>query len=87
MKRIDNIKRKLAVLKPHYLEVIDESHLHVGHIGNSGLPETHFAIKISAGLFKGMSLIDQHKILNQLLKDEFENGLHALSIKIGEKNE
>jgi BolA family transcriptional regulator, general stress-responsive regulator len=79
MKRYLRIKQILDVLKPHYLEINDQTHLHSKH--SSGL-ETHFEIKISADLLKEKKLLEQHKIINDLLREEFNNGLHAISIKI-----
>lgn len=75
------IKQKLATLKPHYLEIIDQTYLHTDHI-NIGTSETHFCIKISADIFADKNRIKQHSIINELLSDEFNTGLHALSIKI-----
>ena len=65
------------------LEVINKSNLHQGHLGDDGSGETHFDIVIFAEEFKLGNLLQHHRKINQLLKDEFEkNGLHALSIKI-----
>lgn len=82
MQRIKDIKTKLDSLKPHYLEVIDESHLHKGHLGPDQLQETHVRITIAADVFAEISRVMQHKMINELLADEFKEGLHALSIKI-----
>ena len=86
MSRKEIIQTKLSVLNPHFLKVIDESSLHAGHIGNpSGTAESHFIIEINAKELDGLSLIKQHRIINNILKDEFDNGLHALSIRIKPK--
>jgi BolA protein len=82
MSKKNIIADKLATLKPNILEIIDESDLHSGHAGNPGSRETHFRITLSSNHFKSKSKLEQHKIVNQLLKEEFKNGLHALSIKI-----
>lgn len=76
------IADKLATLNPHILEIIDESELHSGHADNPGSSETHFRITLSSNHFKSKTKLEQHKIVNQILKEEFKNGLHALSIKI-----
>lgn len=80
MTRVDRIKSKLDVLKPHYCEIINESHKHANH--TNGATESHFIIKISSDAFVGKSLLAGHKIINQLLADELASGLHALSINI-----
>ncbi|MGI4775548.1 MAG: BolA family protein [Janthinobacterium lividum] len=82
MTRIDRIKQTLSVLKPQYLEVIDQTPNHVGHLGQDGSLETHITLKIVSSSFDKMLLIKQHKIINDMLKEEFDSGLHALSIKI-----
>jgi len=82
MTRTFRIKQKLMVLKPQYLEVIDETPKHVGHLDNDGSAETHLVIKISAESLNSLSRVKQHQAINDLLSDEFGQGLHALSIKI-----
>ncbi|WP_341757870.1 BolA family protein [Candidatus Tisiphia endosymbiont of Ditula angustiorana] len=78
MTKINRIKRKLDVLKPHYCEIVDESYKHASH--NGGITESHLKIKIFSAAFIGKSLLEQHKIINNLLADELASGLHALSI-------
>ena len=38
--------------------------------------------KVAAKELDDLSMIKQHRIINNILKDEFDNGLHALSINI-----
>ena len=80
MHRCTRIKHKLDVLKPHYLKIIDESHLHIGHIDYA--VETHLRIKISAICLNDKTRLAQHFLINQILQDEFAHGLHALSIEV-----
>lgn len=77
------IEHKLNTLKPHILKVINNSADHAGHAGNpDNSDNSHFTVQISATIFDNLNKIQQHRIINNLLKDEFANGLHALSIKI-----
>jgi len=69
-------------LNPQFLEVKNNSHLHAGHAGDNGTGETHFAITIKSAKLSKSSKIKAHRKINQLLKDEFKNGLHALEIKV-----
>lgn len=69
-------------LRPKFLEVKNNSNLHHGHLGDDGSGETHFAIIIESEEFKNLSKIQAHRKINDLLKDEFKNGLHALEIKV-----
>jgi BolA protein len=83
MRRKEIIEQKLSVLNPHILNILNESAKHFGHSGNpDNDDETHFAIEICAQKLNNLSKIDQHRCINNLLKEEFTKGLHALSIKV-----
>ena len=82
MKRQETIEQKLSVLKPQYLEIINDSYLHSSHKSSPANGESHFTIKILADSLSCHSLIEQHKIIKNLLKEEFTRDLHALSIII-----
>ncbi len=69
-------------LKPEFLEVKNNSHLHAGHAGDNGTGETHFAIEIKSPQLVGLSKVAAHRKINTLIKEEFKKGLHALEIKI-----
>ncbi len=47
--RAAEIERRLAVLAPTRLEVIDDSDNHRGHAGHSGAGESHFTVRIDGG--------------------------------------
>ena len=68
-------------LRPEFLEVTNNSHLHAGHLGDDGSSETHFLVTIKSKDLKG-NKVSAHRKINQLLKKEFDWGLHALEIKI-----
>lgn len=82
MQRNIRIKETLAILEPYHLEIIDDSYLHASHLQDAMKGETHFTIKISANSLQGKTRLEQHNIINNLLKEEFTSGLHALVIKI-----
>ena len=42
--------------------------------------ENHYSATIESKIFKGMSKIDQHKLVYKSLKGKMGNELHALSI-------
>ncbi len=70
------------VFDPQHLEVINESHLHAGHQPSfNGEGETHFRIRIVSQKFENTKLLDRHRQINDVIKDEFEQGLHALAIE------
>ncbi len=64
-------------LKPVILDIIDESHTHQ----RQGT-ETHFKITVVSDYFCNVSLINRHRILNDLLAAELKTGLHALSLHL-----
>jgi BolA protein len=63
---------------PVYLNVEDESANH--HVPEGS--QTHFKITVVSSRFIDLSRIARHRLLNQLLKEEFELGLHALSMHL-----
>ena len=76
------IEKLTNSLRPKTLEVINNSHLHSGHLGDDGSGETHFAIKISAEGLENLSAIQAHRKINEILKEEFKIGMHALEIRV-----
>jgi BolA protein len=84
----DRIMAKLqAAFAPGSIEVIDESHKHASHAhamkrpGAASSPSgTHFHVKVVSKVFKGKSLVERHRLINHLLKAEFDAGVHALAI-------
>lgn len=82
-----SIREKLSSqLTPKSLEVINESHLHAGHMAMRDLPreqklETHFSVKIVSEAFKQKTQMQRHRMVYGILDDEIKiNGVHALSI-------
>ncbi|CAL5405244.1 unnamed protein product [Camellia sinensis] len=79
-KRIEEkLKREL---RPTELQVEDISYQHAGHAGVRGSDgETHFNVKVVSKEFEGKSLVKRHRLIYDLLQDELQSGLHALSIE------
>ena len=48
--------------------------------------EDHYSVIIQSGKFKGISKIEQHKLVYKALKGKMGNELHALAIKTKEKD-
>ena len=75
------IANKLTeALAPQSLEVVDESHRHVGHAGHRPDGETHFRVTIVADAFRGKSRLERHRIINAILAAELAAGVHAIAI-------
>ncbi|KAF2612019.1 hypothetical protein F2Q70_00013907 [Brassica cretica] len=82
--RASRIKEKLEKeLEPVELVIEDVSYQHAGHAGMKGRgtdEETHFNVKIVSKGFQGMNLVKRHRLVYDLLREELDSGLHALSI-------
>ena len=64
------------------LEIKDVSILHKGHNNFDGTQESHFSIILNFQNQLKQNKLDVHRKINDLLKNEFEDGLHSLEIKI-----
>jgi BolA protein len=80
----EKIERKLNdALEPERLDVVNESHLHAGHQPTfNGAGETHFRVRVVSARFEGLSRVERHRVVNDLLKDELTvDKVHALAIE------
>lgn len=86
MTRDERIKEKLQVLKPTHLVLKNISHQHAAHIQKMpdivDTGETHYRLEISSADLQGKSRIDRQRIIHDLLREEFSDGMHALEIKV-----
>lgn len=72
-----------ACLQPTYLEVIDESAEHAGHVGaNVQGFGTHFRVRIASPAFIGKSRVARHRLVYDALQNFIDQGLHALAIEV-----
>ena len=79
--RIAKIRERInAALKPDALEIIDESHKHIGHAGARD-GRGHFQVTIVSDKFKGLSPIQRHRLIYDAVGDLMDTDIHALSIK------
>ena len=76
---IDKTLRKK--FEPVFLEVLDESELHRGHVGFKDGIQTHFKIVISAKIFEKMSRVSRERAIHKALGSSIMKNIHALSIK------
>ena len=63
-------------LEPEYLLVENESHFH-------SVPpdsETHFKVTVVSGDFCGMALLQRHRRMNGILREELAGPVHALAL-------
>ena len=75
--RIERILREH--FRPSHFELRDDSHKHVGHAGaTSG--GGHFHVVLVAQAFEGKSRLEQHRMVNQALREMFGREIHALGL-------
>ena len=71
--------RLLEALAPCEVEVRDDSHLHVGHVGarDGG---GHFSVRIVAEQFQGLAPLARHRRVYAALDEMMDGPIHALAI-------
>jgi len=71
-----------AAFDPVAIEVIDESHQHVGHAGWREGGETHFRVRMVAPAFSGQGRIARQRAVNRCLAEELSGPVHALATEL-----
>ena len=83
---MNRTKRIEFILKKNFLNfninIVDNSHLHIGHNDFNGKGETHITAQLKIHNKSKINRLEVHNKVNSLLKEEFNNGLHSLEIKI-----
>jgi BolA protein len=72
-------KRLTLAFAPTYINVVDESHQHVGHAGAKA-GGSHFALTLKSAAFKDLPLIKRHQLIYEELKDLIPHEIHAIKI-------
>ena len=85
MNRIAIMTERLQqALSPTKLEIIDDSHRHIGHAGSSD-GAGHFTVIISAECLNTISRVAAHRMIYDALGDLIPKEVHALKIKLDTK--
>lgn len=85
--RVQVIEGRLrAALAPEWLEIIDESHLHIGHVGAKD-GRGHFRVRIASALFEGLSRMARHRLVYRALGTLMQSDIHAVNIEAFSSNE
>jgi BolA protein len=69
-------------LSPHVFVLEDESSRHAGHAGARPGGETHYRLRIVSDAFTGLSRVARQRLVYDALREEFDTGLHALSLDL-----
>jgi len=73
------VRERLQALSPTQLEVIDESHLHVGHAGAQN-GARHVRVHIVSPQFANIAPLQRHRLVYDRLHDLIPFPIHALAI-------
>ncbi|MFP5400263.1 MAG: BolA family protein [Gammaproteobacteria bacterium] len=72
----DALQRRFEPLR---LDVVDDSHHHVGHAG--AREGRHFTVRLTAAAFAGRTRVARHRLVYDALRDLMPAGIHALAIE------
>jgi len=75
----DLVRARMQALAPTHLDVIDESHLHVGHAGAQHGAH-HIRVKIVSPQFNHLAAVERHRLVYDRLCDLIPFPIHALAI-------
>ena len=68
---------KIEEIKKLIIESIPDANIEIKDLMGDN---NHYSAKIRSKIFKGMSKVEQHKLVYKSLKGKMGNELHALSI-------
>jgi BolA protein len=79
--RVERLRRALAErFAPLSLEVIDESHRHLGHAGAAD-GRGHFRVRIVAHAFAGQRPLARHRLVYAAVEPLLKSDVHALALE------
>lgn len=79
--RLIAIRKRLDVLEPSFINIIDDSAKHQGHLGaQSGAG--HFTLEIAAPVFMGKTPLACHRLIYDAIGNLMGSEIHALVIKL-----
>lgn len=80
--RGDRLRERIdAALAPVRLDIIDESHLHVGHAGARD-GRGHFRVRLWSERFAGLRALACHRLVYEAVGDLMDTDIHALAIEV-----
>ncbi len=85
--RVAMIRSRIeSALEPMELEVIDESHLHVGHPGARD-GRGHFRVRVVSEAFRDLPRLSRHRRVYDAMGELMSTDIHALNIEAISPNE
>lgn len=77
--RLERLTKRLQVLEPDRLDVVDDSGRHAGHAGAAD-GRGHFSVLIVSNRFAGVGTLRRHRLVYEAVGDLMTTDIHALSI-------
>ena len=79
--RVALIRTRLeAAFEPEELDVVDDSHRHVGHAGARD-GRGHFQVRILSRRFAGKRTLERHRMIYAALGPLMQTDIHALGLE------
>jgi len=72
--------RLREALEAEHVTVVDESHLHVGHVG-AREGGGHFRALVVSSRFEGKNAVERQRLVYAALAEEMGREIHALSMQ------
>jgi BolA protein len=83
LSRAERIEAALqARFTPVALQLSDDSGQHAGHAGARPGGETHYSLRLISPAFDGLSRVARQRLVYETLREEFDTGLHALTLDL-----
>jgi BolA family transcriptional regulator, general stress-responsive regulator len=80
--RLESLRTRIdAALAPGRLEIIDESHQHVGHAGARD-GRGHFRVRLWSERFAGLRPLACHRLVYDAVGELMNTDIHALAIEV-----
>ncbi|SVC54094.1 uncharacterized protein METZ01_LOCUS306948 [marine metagenome] len=80
---VDRLRQELSA---ESVEIEDQSHLHVGHVGAAS-GGGHYQVTVVASCFKGLNTLARHRLIYDALNNLMKKEIHALSIQAYSEDE
>ena len=71
-----------ARFSPVHFVLTDQSSQHAGHAGARPGGQTHYHLAMQAEAFAGLTRVARQRLVYEALREEFDTGLHALSLDL-----
>lgn len=78
--RIEKMRERLvATFNPVECQLVDDSHMHVGHAGAAS-GAGHYSVRLVSERFDGLNRVARHRLVYDCLRDMMLSDIHALNI-------